>query len=76
MSTVPTHINGEPWDDYVARRTREERAAQGLPPTVEDPAVLAKIRTLLIQPAPPTAAPARREPSRRGRGRDGQSAVR
>lgn len=49
--TVSALINRHRWhgtsDEEVTQRVAESRAAQGLPPKVEDPAVLAKVVTLL-----------------------------
>ena len=38
-------------DDWARRVVRESRAAQGLPPYIEDPAFLAEIVALLRAPA-------------------------
>lgn len=40
--------------DEITRRVTASRAAQGLPPKVEDPAILAKVATLLASAAPRT----------------------
>jgi hypothetical protein len=37
-------------DDVIDRWTRETRAACGLPPTIEDPAALARLVTLALDP--------------------------
>jgi hypothetical protein len=34
-------------DEEIVRKVRESRAAQGLPPTVEDPATLERVAEIL-----------------------------
>jgi hypothetical protein len=50
----------------VAKWRIDSRARQGLPPTIEDPALIAKIKRLALGPVDPTPAPRRKQ---RARGR-------
>jgi len=46
------------YDDDLIRRVRESRAAQGLPPTVTDPGVLATVVSILTSSRNDEGAPA------------------
>lgn len=59
VTTTPT----PEWQERVAR----SRARQGLPPTITDPEVLAKIERLVANDLPPIDPPAEKT-KRRGRG--------
>jgi hypothetical protein len=39
-------LDGESLEEYVARTNAESRRAQGLPPGIQDPTVLQRLRTL------------------------------
>ncbi len=52
----PLPVGHDAYADLVSRMTTESRAAQGLPPRVQDAAAVARIRALL-QPERPAARP-------------------
>ena len=55
----------QPPEDAVAAEVAAERAAQGLPPKITDPRVLAQVARLVNEATSKT--PGRPEPSRPGR---------